>query len=112
MTVGLFNSLKRLFGGGSGKKKVPVSNINKRFELMNRTGQGSMSKVWKAYDRQLGRTVCLKILDKEKTLNFEKRWVGLDKPSEGEICVALKHKNLVQTFDHGVSTKGEPFLVM
>jgi serine/threonine protein kinase len=112
--VGLLDSLKKMFGGGGGakKKKVPVSNIDKRFELMNKTGQGSMSKVWKAYDRQLGRTVCLKILDREKTITFEKRFLGLDKPSEGEICVLLKHKNIVQTFEYGISTKKEPFLVM
>ena len=39
----------------------------KRFDLLGRTGQGSMSKVWRARDKQLGRTVCLKVLDKEKT---------------------------------------------
>jgi serine/threonine protein kinase len=108
--VGLLDSFKRMFGGR--KSKAPVYNIDKRFELVNRTGQGSMSKVWKAYDRNLGRTICLKILDKEKTIAFEKRFLGLEKPSEGEVCTLLKHKNIVQTYDHGISTKGEPFLVM
>ena len=111
--MGLLDSLKNLFkSSGAGKKKVPVSNINKRFDMQNRLGQGSMSKVFRAYDRQSGRTVCLKILDKEKTAKFEARFVGLNKPSEGEICMALRHKNIVQTFEFGASTQGEPFLVM
>ncbi len=104
-----------LFGNKSsgGKKKgLKVSDINKRFELSGRTGQGSMSKVYRAYDRDLGRNVCLKLLDKLKTQNFEARFKGLKKPSEGEICLALRHDNIVRTYEHGISTKGEPYLVM
>ena len=73
--------------GGGGKKGLKRANIAKRFELSGRTGQGSMSKVFRAYDREIGRHVCLKLLDKEKTKKFEERFVGLKKPSEGEICI-------------------------
>lgn len=106
--------LKNLFGGTRGGKlaQLPKTEIKKRFDLIGRTGQGSMSKTWRAHDRKLGRTVCLKILDKEKTARFEARFVGLNRPSEGAICLALRHKNIVQTFEHGISTEGEPFLVM
>ena len=99
-------------GGRGGKAKVPRFDINKRFDLLGRTGQGSMSKVWRARDRNLGRVVCLKLLDKTKTAAFEARFTGLQRPTEGAICVALRHKNIVQTFEYGESTKGEPFLVM
>ncbi len=92
--------------------KLPRIDIEKRFTLLNRTGQGSMSKVWRAQDRSLGRIVCLKILDKEKTAKFEARFVGLHKPKEGAICMALKHKNIVQTFEYGLTTAGEMYLVM
>jgi serine/threonine protein kinase len=104
---------KNLFGK-SGKKKrtMPRVDIGKRFELMGRLGQGSMSKVWRARDKNLGRTVCLKVLDKEKTKKFEDRFIGLHRPSEGVICVGLRHKNIVQTFEFGESKEGEPFLVM
>lgn len=71
-----------------------------------------MSKVWRARDMSLGRTVCLKLLDKEKTAKFELRFVGLNKPREGAICTSLRHKNIVQTFEYGMTTEGEPFLVM
>ena len=94
------------------KENLPRVDIKKRFELLNRTGQGSMSKVWRARDKSLGRTVCVKILDKEKTAKFEARFVGLNKPREGIICTSLRHKNIVQTFEFGISFEGEPFLVM
>jgi serine/threonine protein kinase len=117
--VGLFGWLfgKNKADGKTGavvlpKKKVKVIDVEKRFDLRRRSGQGSMSKVWNAYDRELGRTVCVKLLDKEKTANFEARFRGLNKPSEGEICLALRHKNIVQTFDMGISKQGEPILVM
>jgi serine/threonine protein kinase len=108
--VGFFG---KLFGSsGGGKKKVPRIDVGKRFDLLNRTGQGSMSKVWRARDRNLGRIVCVKLLDKEKTAKFEARFPGMNRPSEGTICSILRHKNIVQTFEHGVSTAGEPCLVM
>ena len=93
----------------SGMKRIDTA---KRFDLIGRTGQGSMSKVWKARDKTLGRTVCLKVLDKVKTAKFEARFPGAKKPPEGEICVALRHKNIVRTLEYGISFQGEPFLVM
>jgi eukaryotic-like serine/threonine-protein kinase len=109
--VGIFSFLFGKTGSG-GKKRLKVSDINKRFELSGRTGQGSMSKVFKAYDRDLGRNVCLKVLDKLKTQNFEARFKGMKKPTEGEICLALRHDNIVRTYEYGISTKGDPYLVM
>lgn len=94
------------------KSNLPVINVSKRFELLNRTGQGSMSKVWRARDYKLGRTVCLKLLDKEKTAKFEARFPGLKRPLEGAICSSLRHKNIVQTFEYGLTTEGEQYLVM
>ena len=101
--------IKQLFASSG---SLPVVNVNSRFELLGRTGQGSMSKVWRARDRQSGRTVCLKVLDRVKTEKFEARFVGLKKPSEGEICMLLKHENIVQTFEYGLTTDKEPFIVM
>jgi eukaryotic-like serine/threonine-protein kinase len=109
--VSFLGKLKQLFAARpkSGMKRYDMA---KRFDLINRTGQGSMSKVWKARDKTLGRTVCLKILDKVKTAKFEARFPGAKKPPEGEICVGLRHKNIVRTLDYGISYQGEPFLVM
>jgi eukaryotic-like serine/threonine-protein kinase len=106
--VGLF---KNLFSSKP-KSKLPRIDINKRFELLGRMGQGSMSKVWRARDRSLGRTVCLKVLDKEKTARFEARFPGLNRPMEGAVLVSLHHRNIVKTYDYGLTNQGEQFLVM
>jgi serine/threonine protein kinase len=114
--VGLFDSLKSMFGGkkrkGPAEPPMPKVDIRKRFDLQMRMGQGSMSKVWRARDRSMGKTVALKILDKVKTAKFEARFAGLAKPREGAISAALKHKNIVQTFEYGQSFEGEPFIEM
>jgi len=107
--VGLFSLL---FGPKKPKSRLPIVDVSKRFELLGRTGQGSMSKVWRARDRNIGRVVCLKILDKEKTARFEARFPGLKRPSEGAVMMLLRHPNIVKTFEHGLTTKGEPFIVM
>jgi serine/threonine protein kinase len=112
--VGLFSFLfgKKERSAGAPKRGLKRTNIEKRFELSGRTGQGSMSKVYRAYDRDLARYVCLKVLDKVKTQKFEERFKGMKKPTEGEICLALRHDNIVRTYEHGVTFKGEPYLVM
>jgi serine/threonine protein kinase len=106
--IGFF---KRMFAAKP-TSKLPKIDVRKRFELLNRTGQGSMSKVWRARDKSLGRVVCVKLLDKEKTKKFEDRFPGINKPREGAICMALRHKNIVQTFEYGLTTEGEYYLVM
>jgi serine/threonine protein kinase len=109
--VSFLDSIKKLFAGRS-KRNLPRINVQKRFELIGRIGQGSMSKVWRARDRKLGRTVCLKVLDKVKTAKFESRFPGMHRPLEGEISVALKHTNIVQTYEIGLTMENEECLVM
>lgn len=94
------------------KPKVNKVDIPKRFDLMGRVGQGSMSKVWRALDSKSGKTVALKVLDLVKTRELEARFVGRDKPTEGEIAMQLRHPNLVRTLEHGITSEGEQFLVM
>ena len=101
----LANLLKR-------QPRVPKVDITKRFELISRVGQGSMSKVWKARDSRNGKIVALKVLDLEKTRKFEARFGKLKKPTEGEIALQLKHPRIVETWEHGITTTGEQFLVM
>ena len=52
------------------------------------------------------------MLDKEKTAKFEARFPGIEKPKEGDVCLALKHENIVQTYEEGITTDGEPYVVM
>lgn len=102
--------LQNLF---QGKPKVPRTDVTKRFELICRIGQGSMSRFFKARDTKTGRIVGLKLLDGEKTRKFEARFPPeLKKPSEGEVAVSLVHPNIVRTLEFGETLEGEPFLVM
>lgn len=103
--------IKDLFGKPK-KPKLEKIDITKRFDLMSRVGQGSMSKVWKARDSRTGRIVAVKVLDKEKTIKLESRFKGLEKPTEGEIAIQLKHPNIVDTMEHGLTKDNEQFLVM
>ncbi len=101
------NFLKNLFD-----KKVEKVDVARRFELMSRVGQGSMSKVWRARDNMTGRMLAVKVLDKMKTERFEARFVGLKKPTEGDIATSLQHPNIAHTIEHGITTDGEQYLVM
>ena len=88
------------------------TDITKRFNLIGRVGQGSMSKVWRATDLQSGRPVALKVLDKEKTAKYESRFQGLSKPTEGDVALSLHHPNIVKTYEFGWTLEDEMFLVM
>jgi len=103
----MFDKLFKLQG-----KSHKKTDITKRFNLIGRVGQGSMSKVWRATDLKSGRTVALKVLDKEKTAKYESRFQGSNKPSEGEVAVSLHHPNIVKTTEFGWTQEDELFLVM
>jgi serine/threonine protein kinase len=109
--VSVFTSLKKLFSAKP-KGKLSVIDVSKRFDLLGRTGQGSMSKVWRARDRNIGRVVCLKVLDNEKTARFAARFPGMNRPLEGDVCSGLRHKNIVQTYEYGMTKQGEQYIVM
>ena len=101
--------LKDLFNK---KPAVAKVDLTRRFDLVARVGQGSMSRVWRARDTMTGKIVALKVLDVAKTIRLEQRFIGLNKPDEGTVAVTLKHPHIVKTFEHGVSVQDEQFLVM
>lgn len=101
----LLSRVRSLFGGG----KV---DIHDRFELMREAVHGTMSKFYMARDRQRGEVVGLKILDPQKTVQVEKRFKKLNKPSEGQIASSFSHPSIVETFEYGITTVGEPYIVM
>jgi eukaryotic-like serine/threonine-protein kinase len=104
--------MKFLEGLFSKKPKVDKVDLQARFDLITRIGQGSMSKVWKAMDRISGQIVVVKVLDKAKLIRLDRRFVGMNKPTEGQIAVTLRHKNIVRTLEHGITKNDEQFLVM
>ena len=87
-------------------------DVSKRFALLREATTGTMSNFYMARDLSQGRIVGLKILDPEKTAAVEARYKGLGKPSEGEISAMFDHPRIVRTYEHGNTTKAEPYLVM
>jgi serine/threonine-protein kinase len=86
--------------------------VQSRFELLKEAISGTMSNFYMARDKQTGQVVGLKILDRKKTQEFEERFKGLKKPNEGEIAAAIDHPHVVKVYDHGVTDKGQPYIVM
>ena len=103
------NLIKKFFERGPKRERIDIAS---RFELGNRLGQGSMSRCWKAHDTKLDMPVALKVLDSVRMQRFEARFIGLDKPSEGEIASTLVHPNIIRTYDFGWTSNDEHFLVM
>ncbi len=87
-------------------------DVRKRFILVREAISGTMSKFYVAKDRQTGEMVGLKILDLEKTAQFEARFKGLNKPCEGEIGTRLQHPYIVRTLEYGLTTEGAQYVVM
>ncbi len=98
--------LKGLLGAGG---RV---DLERRFSIACETPQGSMSKVYRATDKDTGRTVCLKIQLPDKQKAAELRAHKLNRPTEGAIAVQVIHPNVVRTYEHGMSTQGALYLVM
>ncbi len=105
--MGLFDKFKSVLGSSS--KKLDVEG---RFERLRSAVSGTMSNFQVVRDIDQNRIVGLKLLDIEKYNTFEARFKGLKKPSEGEIAMKMKHPNIVQTFEYGTTTKGQPYLIM
>jgi serine/threonine protein kinase len=107
----MLESLKEMFK--SKKDGAPVLggriDINDRFLLGEKTSQGSMSRVYKAIDRQRDQTVCLKIQLREKCEAAAER-SSKDKPNEGQIGYQIHHPHVVQTLDWGYTTDDELFI--
>lgn len=108
--MGLLDSLKSKLKSSSMSKRIDVGS---RF-IRERTGvTGTMAHFFVAKDREHeNRLVGVKVLDIEKMELFESRFKGLGKPSEGEIALSMHHPNLVETYEVGVSPRGEPVIVM
>ena len=92
--------------------KGKKTDVFARYETLREAVSGTMSQFYKARDRETDRIVGLKILDREKADHLESRFKGLNKPTEGEIAVLIKHPRVVETYEHGITTRNEPFIVM
>lgn len=103
--MAIFDSFKKLFA----KEKL---DVNQRFEILREAVTGTMSSFYMARERSTGKLYGLKILDPEKTIPFEARFKGLNKPPEGKVAMSMKFPKIVQTHEYGLTTRGEQYIVM
>ena len=102
--------LDKLFGKSKDNKRA---DIELRFERIRSAISGTMSNFFVAKDRfNNNEIVGVKLCDTEKVEFFESRFKGLKKPSEGQIAMGMVHPNIAKTLEYGISTKGQPYLVM
>jgi serine/threonine protein kinase len=80
--------------------------IGGRYRLARRVGAGNMGVVFEVEDQQTGRRVALKqVLYGGK--EHQQRLLR-----EARVCQRLKHPNIIEVLDVGVTEAGAPFLVM
>jgi len=80
---------------GSGRK-LPRVDLDQRFEKLGTLGTGSMSEIFRARDKVRNQIVALKVLNVERLKELNARFVGRDKPAEGEIAFQLRHPYIVK----------------
>lgn len=102
---GFFDTLKNLF-------KDNRIDLTTRYQIVRDAVNGTMSNFHMAVDRETNQSLGLKILDSEKTAQFESRFKGLNKPSEGQIAKQVQHPRVVSTYDFGTAKDGRQFITM
>ena len=96
-----------MFDGGT--KKLDVSA---RFNLDRQAFSGTMSKFRVAREIKTGKVFGIKFLDEKEVAKFEARFKGLTKPTEGEIAMQIKHPRIVQTYEFGLTTTNQKYILM
>jgi len=90
--------------GGDNTPRLP-----ERFILRKELGRGGMSRVFHATDTTLLKEVAIKVLNSsvqrepQQLMRFQR---------EAKITGNLKHRNILEIFDFGMTTDGEPYIVM
>jgi serine/threonine-protein kinase len=97
--------VQELFGGGE------RLNVRRRFETESKLFSSSQSVIYKVMDRKTCKIYALKILSPKLVHDYEARFAHLEKPTEGAIAMRFKHPNIIETFECGETTGGEPYLV-
>ena len=105
--MGIVDKIKGMFRPVKGRL-----DISARFELEKHSFSGTMSKFRVAREIKTNRRMGLKLLDAEKTKLFVDRFKGLNKPSEAEIGMAIRHPRVVETYEFGLTTTGQEFILM
>jgi serine/threonine protein kinase len=92
--------------------KVDVKDVlfpGTRYRLVREIAQGPMSMVHEAQHVDLGRKVALKVLDRQRCRSQD---AASRFRHEARVVAQLRHPNLVQIHDFGVSSDGRPYYAM
>jgi serine/threonine-protein kinase len=112
----MIGKLKEMFvaGPSAGLARREGVVLQKRFmTLADISSQGSMSRVYKAMDNETGKTICLKVQDRERNEAALARASRHEaRPLEGEIASRVVHPNVIRTLEHGTAAAGEHYIVM
>lgn len=87
----------------------PPRVLAERYELQGLIGRGGMAEVHRAVDRELGRTVAVKLLPSEFRGDAE---YGGRLRDEARAAAVIDHPHVVAVHDVGSSGGGEVFVVM
>jgi eukaryotic-like serine/threonine-protein kinase len=82
------------------------SILAERFEIIAALGKGGMSTVYKGRHLLMDRIVAIKLLTASDVQSLKRFQM------EAKLACNLSHHNIVTVFDFGVSTLGQPYLVM
>lgn len=91
--------------------KTSKVHVWQRFEPIGEGIAGTMSRFYKARDRESGNTIGLKLPNMDKVAPIEARFKGLNKPTEGEIGQLIAGDHVVTTHEHGKTHDGGQFIV-
>ncbi len=83
--------------------------LPENYELLKIRGSGGMGWLLKVHDRKKQRDCALKLMKSELVGNpLARRRFEI----EASTAMKLEHSNLVDVVDHGITSKGAPYLVM
>lgn len=85
--------------------KIELPNIT----LLSRLGEGSFARVYLAEHQIMKSKVAVKIL--QPTEEHDSKWKERFQ-REGQILSKLQHPNIVRFFTYGISSQGNPYIVM
>ena len=87
---------------------IQVGQVIDKYELLERVGQGGMAIVYRGLDRQLKRTVAIKVLHRHLSDYQEAR----DRfEREAQAVAKLRHENILEIFDYSAKEGFESYIV-
>jgi serine/threonine protein kinase len=88
---------------------VEIGSMVSKYQILDVIGRGGYAWVYRATDTFLGRDVAIKILHRAGGVTPDMLRRG---QAEAKLLIRLRHPNIVETFDAGMTDRGLLFIVM